>query len=1353
MKRMISLLALVGLISTAFGAVVLECPEGSITIEAGHQTPVATHTMDFVGVEYDEAAGTSTWYYQVASGERPAISHLNFALHCPDILILDAGIWTGDFPDVQHLSKAGKPEPSNFPAAPSGDPTTGIYGLKFDLGFNDDQTRKYYFTVNDLYAAGPITVAVKAGPREGYGILCGPSSTCDTVEPTNPAIQLTKWADPQTYSSVGETITYLFTVKNTGNVELSNLTIEDGQLGVSGLVVDPATLAPGQSGTASATYTITAADLEVDHIDNTATVTGEDETGTVVTDDDSERIEREVVLLRIRPILECVVANGDGTYTAHFGYLNENDAKVTVDLGVNNQFVGGNAQSDPITGFEPGRSDFWPDSAMQVVFDGGNLVWHLQGRTATASAGSARCTYYLFFEKVWLDKDGELLAEPPADLPEGYTLLATSDKGTATGTYDEQGKWQMVYQNHNGGSNGLQVAPGGQYTVEELDLPVGWFDQAGTGLYMIGDGYATANYDGVAKQYLHVVENREIEGNPAIKLTKTADPQTYHSVGQEIEYSFTVKNIGDVELHSITIDDPLITVQGGPLTSLEVGESDSTTFSGVYTIAETDIKARQVVNVATVHGQDVHGQQVSADDHETITWKPQPQLGSIGDFVWLDANGDGIQDPDEPGVAGVTVRLLSETGEELRVTTTDSEGFYLFTKLVDGVYEIEFVRPGGYVFTVPHAGADPEQDSDADPVTGLTGPITLAPGQHRRDIDAGLIASEASIELIKDGVFQPGTLDPWDECDVFGLAGLFNAFIFGDLDVNGGGGDTEGRLVVGGTASFAGGYSVAEGGIGVGHPMPVYHGASVDSLIVGGDLFDGQWGVNGNIVYGGERFGEKRYMINGNIMRKQSPVTFNAVGNVPYDGSGLSYDDIYDRLLVRSIELADFTEQGVIRQDRTPEGQLHLEGADENLNVFVVEVGDWNISSQAIYLTAPEESTVLINVVGEEAVTLQNGAMFLEGVTREQVLVHYVASTNITIQSFDHEGSVLALHADLELGGGSINGRAVIGGDVETHTGGEFHNFFFLGTICLDGQEPPAPPSIAYTFTVTNTGNVDLENVQVTDPLVPVEGGPIQLAAGESEQFTATLILTDADLATGAITNTAKVVSQTATGQTVTDNDTHIEEFEGPEVGGPPIYTGDSADRPDFVMLSVQLTPSPTLAGTWFEVSALVRNEGEVVGVPHSVAAWVNLEDWNNHPSVDPDAVITDTEPLAPGASRSYDLGLHRAPFEAEGTFHVIARVNPDEATSEWSYGNNFSGATYSLEPVTVEVQRNEAGFFEVTWNSVAGHYYFVERTVSLNGSFTSVADNLAATPPVNTFVDPAVLAGPAFYRVWGYKP
>lgn len=121
------------------------------------------------------------------------------------------------------------------------------------------------------------------------------------------------------------------------------------------------------------------------------------------------------------------------------------------------------------------------------------------------------------------------------------------------------------------------------------------------------------------------------------------------------------------------------------------------------------------------------------------TGSPPPGTASVGDRVWDDANGNGLQDFGEVGLAGILVRLLDSTGTTvIATTTTDSMGFHSFSNLAAGDYRLEFVPPSGYQFTTQFQGSDPLADSNVDPLTGRTGVFSLTPGQLDMSIDAGM---------------------------------------------------------------------------------------------------------------------------------------------------------------------------------------------------------------------------------------------------------------------------------------------------------------------------------------------------------------------------------------------------------------------------------------------------------------------------------------------------------------------------------------------------------------------------------------------------------------------------------------
>ena len=89
---------------------------------------------------------------------------------------------------------------------------------------------------------------------------------------------------------------------------------------------------------------------------------------------------------KISPILDELVNNGDGNYTAIFGYNNENPFPVEIPFNNQNRFAyKGNVNlnlSQP-TFFQPKRHR----AIFSTHFDGSNLVWHLNKKTATASKG------------------------------------------------------------------------------------------------------------------------------------------------------------------------------------------------------------------------------------------------------------------------------------------------------------------------------------------------------------------------------------------------------------------------------------------------------------------------------------------------------------------------------------------------------------------------------------------------------------------------------------------------------------------------------------------------------------------------------------------------------------------------------------------------------------------------------------------------------------------------------------------------------------------------------------------------------------------------------------------------------
>ena len=134
---------------------------------------------------------------------------------------------------------------------------------------------------------------------------------------------------------------------------------------------------------------------------------------------------------------------------------------------------------------------------------------------------------------------------------------------------------------------------------------------------------------------------------------------------------------------------------------------------------------------------------------------------SIGDFVWEDLNGNGIQDTDEPGISGVKVRLEGTAINGSTVsgeTFTNNSGRYIFNNLYAGEYMVTFVKPLAYEFTSNnHTGA--VNNSDPDPITGKTDLITLLSGTINTDIDAGLFRYASLGDFVWNDLNKNGLQD------------------------------------------------------------------------------------------------------------------------------------------------------------------------------------------------------------------------------------------------------------------------------------------------------------------------------------------------------------------------------------------------------------------------------------------------------------------------------------------------------------------------------------------------------------------------------------------------------------------
>lgn len=182
----------------------------------------------------------------------------------------------------------------------------------------------------------------------------------------------------------------------------------------------------------------------------------------------------------------------------------------------------------------------------------------------------------------------------------------------------------------------------------------------------------------------------------------------------------------------IRMDNPADYAAGGPLagfslTSTMSADSVTSLDTSVDNDAATVRSYPQLTTVLLEAGSNNH-----TYDFGFVRSLAGTPVG-MGNYVWIDADRDGRQDPAEKPIAGVVVTLHAPDGTPATTldgapatATTDSKGLYFIDNLAPGSYYAKFTLPSGYTFTTKSsAGSTSANDSNPDPATGITPLFTI----------------------------------------------------------------------------------------------------------------------------------------------------------------------------------------------------------------------------------------------------------------------------------------------------------------------------------------------------------------------------------------------------------------------------------------------------------------------------------------------------------------------------------------------------------------------------------------------------------------------------------------------------
>ncbi|MEV6122064.1 hypothetical protein AB0M23_16270, partial [Streptomyces sp. NPDC052077] len=602
----------------------------------------------------EQGVANGDWYYRYQFDLSPSVSPSAFALSMN--FLADNAV-----AEVYVNGVAQSPQTTGLPQAPlTGPPPAGqLTGIYYYAGFAAGKAAQTTLKNNWQTGLNTIDVQIKsAAGMEGFDAQVRPSVLCPA-----PSVSLQKTAtvtpaENQEQAKPGDRIAYSFVVTNTGSTPLTSVAVADPALG-SVTCPKPSApgLAPGASITCAspATHTVTQADVDSGSVTNTATATGTDSAGvtsppapsaaTVPTQTPAPALSVKKSASTSRP--DELVLGEEITYrfvVTNTGNVTLKNVSIDEDGFTGSGELGAVDCEDGAASLAPGESVMCTASytVTQADVDEGSIT---NSATATGTPPSG---------------------EPPVSPPSEVTVPAPSEPGLKVVKTASTGKLvageEITYSfavTNTGNvtltdvkvdegeftgdgelgdvtcpAGAASLAPGARvtctatYTVTQADVDNGSVENSAT-----ATGTPPSGEPPVSPPSEVTVETDDDPGLSVVKSASTQEPDKL-VLGEEITYSFLVKNTGNVTVKDVTVDEGEFSGSGDlgamdcparEAASLAPGEQMTCTAS--YTVTQADVDAGSITNSATATGVPPRGEPpVSPPSEVTVPAPVEPEL-------------------------------------------------------------------------------------------------------------------------------------------------------------------------------------------------------------------------------------------------------------------------------------------------------------------------------------------------------------------------------------------------------------------------------------------------------------------------------------------------------------------------------------------------------------------------------------------------------------------------------------------------------------------------------------------------------------------------------------------------------
>ncbi len=478
------------------------------------------------------------------------------------------------------------------------------------------------------------------------------------------------------YTNVGDDIVFDIRVRNTGNVTMTGVNVEDASVFSPAQTCAVGDIAPGfDQIVCSLTYTVDQDDLDRGFVDNTATVAGVGADGTSINESADERSDGPAA----NPMISVDKVAAQPSYTSatdsfDFTFTVTNTGNVTL---TNIELVDTDADGETFRCFVDNLPPLPAANSTAVCTGGAAMAFTKTFDQADVDAGSYTNTAVVTGESLVggvgvTDDDPETVTGPV------QTLTLDLDKRETFGaTFAEVGEI-ITYEYDVTNTSNITVtgaitisdsvtsrspavdvpvscpaipagglAPGdvltceASYVVTQEDLDNNAVTNSATASVsqrINGGATLTVSTSAPDSETVNAAQAPEFELSKAIKAGSAT---TYTNVGDEVTFEYTVTNTGNITLtQPITVTDDQITATTtcGPL---PIAPGDSVTCELVWTAEQQDINDGQITNIATASSPEVP---LDASDDFTTAALQQPGLAMVktntgGSFVFTPPPG------------------------------------------------------------------------------------------------------------------------------------------------------------------------------------------------------------------------------------------------------------------------------------------------------------------------------------------------------------------------------------------------------------------------------------------------------------------------------------------------------------------------------------------------------------------------------------------------------------------------------------------------------------------------------------------------------------------------------------------